>query len=135
MALDASEQADIIVETLQSLLLQAATKVILAHVIPPSEVGGEWAADRPHNPSEEFPYIHLEKQLQAYQANLSCASQIEIVSGDPAAEIVRLANIHAAELIVIGSRGLTGVSRILQGSVSGQVVEEAPCSVLVVKHK
>ncbi len=135
VALDASQQADIVVQTLDAIELQAATKVILAHVIPPSEVGGEWAADRPHNPAEEIPYIHLEKQLQAYQVNLPCASQIEIVSGDPAAEIVRLANIHAADLIVIGSRGLTGLNRILQGSVSGQVVEEAPCSVLVVKQK
>lgn len=135
VALDASEQADIVVQTLDAIQLQAATKVILAHVIPPSEVGYEWAADRPHNPAEEIPYFHLEKQLQAYQANLPCASQIEIVKGDVAAEIVRLANIHAADLIVIGSRGLTGVNRILQGSVSGQVVEEAPCSVLVVKQK
>lgn len=135
VALDASEQADIVVQTLEAFQLQAATKIILAHVIPPSEVGGEWAADRPHNSSEEIPYIHLENQLQAYQTNLPCASQIEIVTGDPAAEIVRLANIHAADLIVIGSRGLTGLKRILEGSVSSQVVEEAPCSVLVVKQK
>lgn len=135
VALDASEQAEYVIKTLDALELQATTKIILAHVIPPVEVGGEWAADRPHNPSEEIPYIQVEKQLQAYQAGLPCASLIEIVSGDPAIEIIRLANIHAADLIAIGSRGLTGVNRILQGSVSGQVVEDAPCSVLVVKQK
>lgn len=135
VALDASEQADIVVQTLDALQLAAATKIILAHVIPPSEMDGEWAADRPHNPSEEILYARVEKQLQAYQTNLPCDRQIEIVSGNPAEEIIRLANIHAADLIVIGSRGLTGVKRILQGSVSGQVVEEAPCSVLVVKQK
>jgi nucleotide-binding universal stress UspA family protein len=34
---------------------------------------------------------------------------------------------------VIGSRGLTGLQRILEGSVSSQVVADAPCSVLVIK--
>lgn len=60
-------------------------------------------------------------------------SHLELVNGDPAEEIIRLANIHKADLIVIGSRGLTGMTRIVQGSVSSQVVEEAHCSVLVVK--
>lgn len=135
VALNASEQAEQVIQTLDALKVAAATKIILAHVIPPLEVGEEWSADRPHKSSEEIPYIHLEKQLQAYQEGLPCASSIEIVSGDPAVEIIRLANIHAADLIVIGSRGLTGVNRILQGSVSGQVVEDGPCSVLVVKQK
>ncbi len=44
---------------------------------------------------------------------------------------------HAAEddydLIVIGSRGLSGVQRFLLGSVSDRVVRHAPCSVWVVK--
>jgi nucleotide-binding universal stress UspA family protein len=55
------------------------------------------------------------------------------VTGDVAEEIVRLANIYKADLIVIGCRGLTGLKRILEGSVSSQVVGEAVCSVLVVK--
>ncbi|MFO5527272.1 MAG: universal stress protein, partial [Cuspidothrix sp.] len=49
--------------------------------------------------------------------------------------IICLANIYKAELILIGSRGLTGMKRIVQGSVSSQVMEEANCSVLVVKPK
>jgi nucleotide-binding universal stress UspA family protein len=80
-----------------------------------------------------LPYLHIEKQLQSYQANLPGESIIEIVTGDPAEEIIRLANIYQVDLIAIGSRGLTGVKRIIQGSVSSQVVENAPCSVMVVK--
>ncbi|MGA9377200.1 MAG: universal stress protein, partial [Phormidium sp.] len=49
--------------------------------------------------------------------------------------IIRLANIHHADLIIIGSRGLTGLKRILERSVSSQVVEDAPCSVLLVKPR
>ena len=41
-------------------------------------------------------------------------------------------DIYQTDLIILGTRGLKGVERILQDSVSGQVVAEAPCSVLVV---
>ncbi len=132
VALDDSELSERVIQTLQEIQLQPATKIILSHVISPPESNLE-IADRPHADSEFLPYLHIEKQLQSYQANLPGETEIEIVTGDPAEEIIRLANIYQADLIVIGSRGLTGVKRILQGSVSSQVVEDAACSVLVVK--
>lgn len=132
VALDSSELSQHVIQSLDELQLQPATKVILSQVIPSPEPDMEMAVDRPHS-SEELLYRHIEKQLQSYQAALRCESEIEIVAGDPAVEIVRLAHIHQADLIVIGSRGLTGVKRIIQGSVSSQVVADAPCSVLVVK--
>jgi nucleotide-binding universal stress UspA family protein len=133
VALDGSELSERVIQALWELQLQPATKIILSHVVPPPESNLETVADRPHSDSEALPYRHIEKQLQSYQINLPGESELEIVSGDPSEEIVRLANIYQADLIVIGSRGLTGVKRILQGSVSSQVVEDAPCSVLVVK--
>ncbi len=133
VALDSSELSERVIQTVQELQLPQATKIILSHVISPPESNLEVIADLPHNDSEPVPYRHIEKQLQSYQTNLPGESELEIVSGDPAEEIIRLANIYQADLIVIGSRGLTGVDRIIQGSVSSQVVENAPCSVLVVK--
>ncbi len=132
VALDSSELSFRVMETIQQLQLSPGVKIILAHVIPASDSDLEIAADRPQSEAE-FPYRHIEKQLQAFQATLALDCELEIVTGDPAEEIIRLANIYHADLIAIGSRGLTGVKRILQGSVSSQVVEEASCSVLVVK--
>lgn len=132
LAVDSSEHTLRVIQFLKELQLQPATKIILAHVIPSPEPDIDIAVDRPHT-SEELLYQQVEKQLQAYQADLPGNSTLEIVTGDPAAEIIRLAHIHQADLIVIGSRGLTGLQRILEGSVSSQVVAEAPCSVLVVK--
>lgn len=132
LAVDSSEHTLRVIQFLKELQLQPATKIILAHVIPSPEPDIDIAVDRPHA-SEELLYQQVEKQLQAYQADLPGNSTLEIVTGDPAAEIIRLAHIHQADLIVIGSRGLTGLQRILEGSVSSQVVAEAPCSVLVVK--
>ena len=39
-----------------------------------------------------------------------------------------------ADIIVVGSHGLTGVRRFLIGSVSSQVLQSADCSVLIVKQ-
>ncbi|HEY9607815.1 universal stress protein [Allocoleopsis sp.] len=132
LAIDSSEHTLRVIQFLKELQLQPATKIILAHVIPSPEPDMDVAVDRPHT-SEELLYRNVEKQLQSYQADLPGDSTLEIVRGDPAGEIIRLAHIHQADLIVIGSRGLTGLQRILEGSVSSQVVAEAPCSVLVVK--
>lgn len=133
VALDGSALSERILQTLHELKLEPETRVILAHVISPAESGFERSADLPYLDPERGLYGHVEQQLQAYQALLPCESQIEIVMGDPAEEIVRLANIYQVSLILIGNRGLTGVNRILQGSVSSQVVSDAHCSVLVVK--
>ncbi len=133
VALDGSELSERVIESLKELQIQPATKIILSHVIPSSESEVEIAVDRPQTSSEDLPYRQIEKQLQSYQVDLSCESELEIVTGDPAEEIIRLANIYQVDLIVIGSRGLTGLKRILEGSVSSQVVTDAPCSVLVVK--
>jgi nucleotide-binding universal stress UspA family protein len=48
--------------------------------------------------------------------------------------IVGLAEELGADLIVIGSRGLSGMKRLLMGSVSESVVRHAHCPVLVMRH-
>ncbi len=52
--------------------------------------------------------------------------------GKPADEILAVAKQHKADLIVTGAKGLGAVSRFLLGSVSTKVLQESPCSVLIV---
>jgi nucleotide-binding universal stress UspA family protein len=56
-----------------------------------------------------------------------------IANGKPASEIIRIATEQGADLIVMGTHGLTGVGRVLIGSVAEQVVRRAPCTVVTVK--
>ena len=56
-----------------------------------------------------------------------------IKTGAPADEIIRVAEEEGVDMIVMGSRGLTGHPHYLLGSVAHKVVTYAPCSVLVVK--
>jgi len=52
--------------------------------------------------------------------------------GSPHRTIVETAHSMGAALIVLGSRGLTGLKAL--GSVSEHVAHHAPCSVLIVRH-
>ena len=54
-------------------------------------------------------------------------------TGNPAAEIVAGADDCSADLVVMGSRGLTGLKTVLLGSVSRAVSENAGCPVLIVR--
>lgn len=135
VALNESEVSHNIMGALEQIQLAPTAKVILAHVLPDAGKDLEIAADLPHSRPEELPYRHIEKLLQTYQQELPCSSEVEIVTGDPAEEIIRLANIYDCDLIIIGCRGLKGMQRILEGSVSSEVVADAPCSVLVVNLK
>jgi nucleotide-binding universal stress UspA family protein len=58
----------------------------------------------------------------------------EVLEGDPKAEvIIDYASENAVDLIVLGSRGLTGFKRLLIGSVANAIVGNAPCPVMVVR--
>lgn len=53
--------------------------------------------------------------------------------GDPSRLICEIARSWNADLIIIGRRGLHGLSEFLLGSVSNYVLHHAPCSVLTVQ--
>ena len=52
--------------------------------------------------------------------------------GDPANVIIDVADTEDAELIVVGSRGATGLSRFMLGSVAAKLSHHAPRSLLIV---
>ena len=55
-----------------------------------------------------------------------------VQDGSPAHQLVEAAADWDADLIVVGSRGLSGLERLLVGSVARAVLYHASCSVLVV---
>ncbi len=57
----------------------------------------------------------------------------EVRVGDAAQQIVEAARDSGAALVVVGTRGLTGVARAVLGSVARKVLVHAPASVLVVR--
>ena len=55
--------------------------------------------------------------------------------GKPAEELLAVAREVGANLIIVGSKGVTGVERLVLGSVSERVVREAGCTVEVARPK
>jgi nucleotide-binding universal stress UspA family protein len=53
--------------------------------------------------------------------------------GDPVTEILRNADQANAKMIVMGTHGLTGLKRVLMGSVAEGVLRQANCPVVIVK--
>jgi nucleotide-binding universal stress UspA family protein len=76
----------------------------------------------------------LTKLFAALVAQLGTTVPVVVAShrGDAADEIVGYAKAHGIHLIVLGTHGRTGVSRVLMGSVAERVIRTAPCPVLTV---
>jgi nucleotide-binding universal stress UspA family protein len=54
---------------------------------------------------------------------------------DPAQAILKCGTQTSADLIIMGSRGLSGLQSLVLGSVSRKVLQESSCACLIVKEK
>ena len=58
--------------------------------------------------------------------------QRRIVSGDPAAEILKLINSEGIDLVIMGTHGRKGLEHVMFGSVAENVVKKSPVPVLTI---
>lgn len=58
--------------------------------------------------------------------------QTRVAAGDPASALIDVAEDTLADVIIVGSKGMTGASRFVLGSVPNKVSHHAPCDVLIV---
>ncbi len=74
------------------------------------------------------------KQIEEAAKKKGIRLKIEVLDGDSKVEIIiDYASENSVDLIVMGSRGLTGFKRLMLGSVANAVVSNAPCPVMVVR--
>jgi nucleotide-binding universal stress UspA family protein len=76
----------------------------------------------------------LDEEAERVRSAGGRLAKAHLMMGEPAREIVHLAEDIGAGLVVIGSRGQGGIRRTLMGSVSDWVVRHAHCPVLVVRQ-
>jgi nucleotide-binding universal stress UspA family protein len=93
--------------------------------VSPTVVREVWAAGRRE---AERGVDRLVGQARARRVRVRAA----VGEGAAADAIVRAARRHRAGLVVVGTRGRSGVRRLLLGSVAERVVRSAPCPVLTV---
>jgi nucleotide-binding universal stress UspA family protein len=73
------------------------------------------------------------RQLHAMADAFGVDGQATVVSGDAAPAIVSYAESVEAALVVVGTHGRSRFARLTLGSTAADVLESAPCSVLVVR--
>ena len=112
-------------------------ELIVAHVIPPIPT----LPSDPHYNFEVPAYQDALRENARRQLDETISGLVRqevnaralLSHGDPAKEIVRIANEENVDMIVIATHGLTGWQHIVFGSVAEKVVRFAECPVLTVR--
>jgi nucleotide-binding universal stress UspA family protein len=76
--------------------------------------------------------LRLAEETAARFGEAGVPATATVRRGETAAELIEEARDFGADVIVVGSRGVGGLTRLLLGSVARRVLVHAPCSVLVV---
>jgi universal stress protein A len=112
--------------------------VELLHVVEDPLAAGMWAAEY-YTAEIAGLQINLVKDAEARlrrivdDAKTPIRLMSEVRTGPAAATIVDTAGERHADLIVMGTKGRTGLAHLLMGSVAERVVRLAPCPVLTVR--
>ncbi len=134
--LDFSDQAPLVLDWAAHLAEQHGSRIILLHAYHlPVEFQQLEGAYLPPDFWSNVK-VEAEQSLSRYAGDLERRDiQVESVvrEGYPATVIVDEAASQPADLIVIGTHGLSGLKHLLLGSIAERVVQRAPCPVLTVK--
>lgn len=138
LALDDSKHARGAAGFLREGLLGEETQLTVVSVVPP--VATDIAArvlpakqiDQLEKPAQAEAQRLLAKWRETFLRD-GCAVSTEMLTGHPSQTLITHLDRTHPDLVVVGSRGLTGTERLQLGSVSEALVKYAPCSVLVVK--
>jgi nucleotide-binding universal stress UspA family protein len=102
----------------------------VVHVMPIADLAG---ADAPITWSQIM--VMREDARKNMEALRAARPEIqgELLEGDPAEEIVAEARRRQADLVVMGTHGRSGLSRLLMGSVAEHVARKASCPVVLIR--
>ena len=145
IAVDGSKHSDWAVDLLRRLPLSEAPEIVVIHVIPMDPVTVYLTTPPVSRGYDKAVQREVEKALAAgHELAARVADRLSaraekvrtvIERGHAADLIITRAREERADLIILGSRGLSRIQSFLIGSVSQKVVTYAPCSVLIVKRK
>jgi nucleotide-binding universal stress UspA family protein len=128
---DFSHSSDAALAYATALCRESGAEMLIVHVEePPMNYGvGEMYYGMPEPDIDA-----LRKMLLAVvPTQPDVCYEHRLAVGDPADEIVRIAEAEHVDLIVLGTHGRSGFSRLLMGSVAEVVVRKATCPVLTFK--
>jgi nucleotide-binding universal stress UspA family protein len=152
LATDGSPYSKCAIEYLKHFPIPGGVRLTIMHVMPPLYPPEVLGQRYPAMPESLIPYPVGEQEFSfareaqeendgqelVKQAAAAFTRQdVEVESclrrGDAATELIDFIKEHQVDLVVTGSRGISGVKGFLLGSVSRKLVHYSGCSVLVVK--
>lgn len=88
----------------------------------------------PIDPWDDTP-VHASQLAEAKRLLLEYGIEPALIerAGDPAQTIEKIAQDGGYDMVVVGSRHLGAVSRVLQGSVSEHIATHAPATVVIAR--
>ena len=129
---DFSHCGDAALNMATSLARDSGAKLLIVHVEEPpvAYAGGEMYYGVPDPASEDL----LRMLKEVVPPDPKVQYEHRLINGDPSTAIANLAEEEGADMIVMGTHGRTGLTRLLMGSVAEAVVRRAPCPVLTYKQ-
>lgn len=129
---DFSTSSDAGLREATALARESGALLLIVHVEePPTAYGGGEMYYGVPDPNNEQIVAMLKAVVPT---STDVRYEHRLIVGDPAAEIVRLAEEEGVDLIVLGTHGRTGLRRLLMGSVAEAIVRRANCRVLTIKE-
>lgn len=143
LATDGAKQSNAAIDMLKRLVIKDGDEISIVSVIDlavpmaidiyggyvPDTTEFEKAAKESATRILDETTENLRKHLGDRKVDISS----EVLFGSPESRIVEKADESKPDLVVVGSHGYSGLTRLLYGSVSDAVVHHAPCSVMVVR--
>lgn len=129
--IDLSENSKSAIALASSLAKLSSAKLIFVHVGPP-----------PLPREAMFAASDMEAYMARHQEQLADINATEtgvdvehvVLQGDAAEEVLKFADEHMCDLIVLSTHGRTGIARLLMGSVAEQIVRESKIPVMSVRY-
>ncbi len=139
---DGSAQADKAITLAADLAHRYEAKITIYHVATDVRRGTIPAGLRHYALSEHVPIDNVMAavsqqilELAEERARAQGLNKVELITelGDPAGSIIAYAKLHDIDLIVMGSRGLSDLQGLFQGSISHKVAHLSPCTCVAVR--
>jgi len=109
----------------------AVIHLVHAYERIPSLIGGEEREDLKHDIVDES-HKMFQEHIDIFEQYM-IENKIHIVEGDPETVINNICKKENCDIIIMGTRGLSGVQGALMGSVATKVIHNSSVPVLVIK--
>lgn len=132
-AFDFSETAEVALEQAMRFARRHEAQLVLAHIVEPIPLGPYPILMPAH---DELAIVEIARERMAAVVDSLSDEAIAVEwivrEGQPGSSLVALVEEVGADLMVIGTRGLSGLKHLALGSTAEYVVRRCPCPVLTV---